>query len=259
MDESVVNETMGAQADETREGGRRRIHQEGEARGGGHGHRPHERQPGVEDMLAAGESSADLQERDPSDVIHPYIRLDATYIKRRGAGRVQSNALVTAIGVGSGGYRRLLRLDAIDAKPYDGRKSLPLSLHARGVDGVIRVTGDTHEGLDRAIRGVFLGTATRRRIAPTASQAPQPRRAGLPQLEVTHQDDGRRVLGDGRGLGGPPPVRRRLDRQGRRGRQGQRTRARLRGHRGRARGRDLRAHGGRQPDSCQEVAYHALE
>lgn len=54
MAESLVNETMGAQADEAREGGRRRIHQEGEARGGGHGHRPHERQPGVEDMLVAG-------------------------------------------------------------------------------------------------------------------------------------------------------------------------------------------------------------
>lgn len=100
-----------------------------------------------------GESSADLQERDPSDVVYPYIRLNATYIKRRGAGHVQSNALVTAIGVGSGGYRRLLRLDAIDAKPYDGRKSLQLSLHARGVDGVICVTGDTHEGLERAIQG----------------------------------------------------------------------------------------------------------
>ena len=67
-----------------------------------------------------------------------------------------------------------------------------------------------------------------------------------------HQDDGRRVLGDGRGLGGPPLVQRRLDRQGRRGRQGQRARARLRGHGGRARGQDHRARGGRQPDSRQE-------
>lgn len=54
MAESLVNETMGAQADEAREGCRRRIHQKGEARGGGHGHRPHECQLGVEDMLVAG-------------------------------------------------------------------------------------------------------------------------------------------------------------------------------------------------------------
>lgn len=43
------------------------------------------------------ESVADLQERDLSDVSYPYIWLDATYIKRRDAGRVQSTALVTAI------------------------------------------------------------------------------------------------------------------------------------------------------------------
>lgn len=45
------------------------------------------------------------------------------------------------------------------------------------------------------------------------AQAPQPRRAGAPRQEVAHQDDGRRALGDGRGLGGPPPVRRRHDRR----------------------------------------------
>lgn len=73
-----------------------------------------------------------------------------------------------------------------------------------------------------------------------------------PRREVAHRDDGRRVLGDGRGPGGPPPVRRRLDRQGRRGRRGQRARARLRGRRGRARGRDHRARGGRRPDSRRE-------
>lgn len=47
---------------------------------------------------------ADLQERDLSDVKYLYIWLDATYIKCRGDGRVQSTALVTAIGAGSGGH-----------------------------------------------------------------------------------------------------------------------------------------------------------
>lgn len=64
------------------------------------------------------ESVADLQERDPSDVTCPYIWLDATYIKCRDASRVQSTTLVTANGVGSGGYRRLLGLDAIDTESY---------------------------------------------------------------------------------------------------------------------------------------------
>ena len=110
------------------------------------------------------ESVADLQERDLSDVSYPYIWLDATYIKCRDAGRVQSTALVTAIGAGSGGYRRLLGLDAIDTESYDGWRSFLLSLRARGVDGVICVTSDAHEGLRRAIQEVFPGAAWQRCI-----------------------------------------------------------------------------------------------
>ena len=110
------------------------------------------------------ESVADLQKRDLSDVTYPYIWLDATYIKCRDAGRVRSTALVTAIGAGSGGYRRLLGLDAIDTESHGGWKSFLLSLRARGVDGVICVTSDAHEGLKRAIQEVFPGAAWQRCI-----------------------------------------------------------------------------------------------
>lgn len=110
------------------------------------------------------ESVADPQERDLSDVAYPYIWLDATYIKCRDAGRVQSTALVTAIGVGSGGYRRLLGLDAIDTEFYDGWKSFLLSLRAREADGVIRLADDAHEGFKRAIQEVFPGAAWQRCI-----------------------------------------------------------------------------------------------
>lgn len=92
------------------------------------------------------ESVADLQERDLSDVSYPYVWLDATYIKCRDAGRVQSTALVT------------------DTESYDGWKSFLLSLRARGVDGVICVTSDAHEGLKRAIQEVFPGAAWQRCI-----------------------------------------------------------------------------------------------
>ena len=126
------------------------------------------------DRMSAGQVSrmcsslddavADLQERDLSGARFPYIRLDATYIKCRDAGRVQSTALVTAIGAGSDGYRRLLGLDAIDTESYDGWKSFLLSLRARGVSGAICVTGDAHEGLKRAIKEVFPGAAWQRCI-----------------------------------------------------------------------------------------------
>lgn len=50
---------------------------------------------------------ADLRGRDLSDAAFPYVWPDATYVKCRNEGRVSSCALVTAIGAGADGYRRL--------------------------------------------------------------------------------------------------------------------------------------------------------
>lgn len=111
------------------------------------------------------ESVADLRERDLSDATCPYVWLDATHIKRGGAGRVRSTAPVTAIGAGSGGCRRLLGPGAIGTGSHGGWKSFLPSPRARGVDGVICVAGDAREGLERAIREVFPGAARQRRIA----------------------------------------------------------------------------------------------
>ena len=105
---------------------------------------------------------ADLQGRDLSEVAFPYVWLDATYIKARHEGRVRSTALVTAIGAGSDGYRRLLGMDAIDTETYEGWKSFLLGLRERGVSGVMCVTSDAHEGLRRAIQEVFPGAAWQR-------------------------------------------------------------------------------------------------
>jgi transposase-like protein len=107
---------------------------------------------------------ADMQHRSLSDVSFPYLWLDATYIKCRDAGHVSSCALVTAIGAGSDGYRRLLGLDAIDTESYAGWANFLRSLRERGVDGVMCVTSDAHEGLKRAIEEVFPGAAWQRCI-----------------------------------------------------------------------------------------------
>lgn len=107
---------------------------------------------------------ADLQGRDLSDVEFPYIWLDATYIKCRDEGHVSSCALVTAIGAGADGYRRLLGMDAIDTETYGGWLAFLRSLRERGVAGVRCVTSDAHEGLRRAISEVFPGAAWQRCI-----------------------------------------------------------------------------------------------
>lgn len=55
-----------------RDGDQRCAHQKGEERGAGCGHEPHERQPGVEDVLVAGRVARRPSGARPSDVIYPY-------------------------------------------------------------------------------------------------------------------------------------------------------------------------------------------
>ena len=106
---------------------------------------------------------SDLQQRLLSDVAFPYLWLDATYIKARNDDRkVASTAVVTAIGAGSDGYRRLLGVDAIDTESYPGWLAFLKSLRERGVMGVACVTSDAHEGLKKAIEEVFPGAAWQR-------------------------------------------------------------------------------------------------
>jgi putative transposase len=107
---------------------------------------------------------ADLQGRDLSAVAFPYVWLDATYIKCRDGGHVSSCALVTAIGAGADGYRRLLGMDAIDTETYGGWLGFLRGLRERGVSGVACVTSDAHEGLRRAISEAFPGAAWQRCI-----------------------------------------------------------------------------------------------
>ncbi len=137
---------------------------------------------------------ADLQTRDLSDVAYPYIWLDATYIKCRDEGHVSSCALVTAIGAGSDGYRRLLGLDAVDTESYAGWLAFLRSLRERGVTGVLCVTSDAHEGLRRAIEEIFPGAAWQRcivhltRNAASAAPTRQKRAAVLAILHAVFDE-----------------------------------------------------------------------
>lgn len=95
----------------------------------------------------------------------PYLFLDATYVKCRREGRVQSTAVVTAIAVGEDGVRRVVGISAIDTETYAGWLGFCRDLRKRGVAGVKCVTSDAHEGLRRAISECFPGAAWQRCIA----------------------------------------------------------------------------------------------
>lgn len=92
----------------------------------------------------------------------PYLFLDATYVKCRRDGRVQSTAVVTAIGVGSDGVRRMLGIAAIDTETHAGWLGFLRGLRERGLDGVRLVVSDAHAGLVRAVSECLPGAGWQR-------------------------------------------------------------------------------------------------
>jgi transposase-like protein len=98
----------------------------------------------------------------PLDGAYPYVWLDATYLKVRVDGRVQSQAVVIAIGVRETGERAVLGLDIGPSE--DGAFWLQFlrSLVARGLTGVQLVVSDAHAGLTSAIAAVLGGASWQR-------------------------------------------------------------------------------------------------
>lgn len=105
---------------------------------------------------------AELFSRDLGEVGFPYLFLDATYVKCRRDSRMQSTAVVTAIGVGSDGVRRMLGVAAIDIEIHAGGLGFLRGLRERGFSGVRLVVSDAHAGLVRAIAECLPGAGWQR-------------------------------------------------------------------------------------------------
>lgn len=109
-------------------------------------------------------SVKDLRTRGFEEISFPYLWLDATYVKCRVEGHVASVALVCAIAAADDGYRYLVGFDVVDTESYPSWLGFLRSLKERGVDGIVCVTSDAHQGLRRAIEEVFTGAAWQRCI-----------------------------------------------------------------------------------------------
>ena len=93
--------------------------------------------------------------RDWSAMRFAYLFLDATYVRCRVSGRVRSEALVTAIGVGDDGRKHFVGFTCANAESYASWRGFPRDLEGRGVRNVRLVTSDAHDGLAGAIREVY--------------------------------------------------------------------------------------------------------
>lgn len=93
---------------------------------------------------------------------YPYLWLDAKYVKVRENGRVISMALVLATAVNEKGEREVLGFDVGHSEDGAFWTAFLRQLVSRGLQGVLLVTSDAHEGLKEAIRTVLVGTTWQR-------------------------------------------------------------------------------------------------
>ena len=93
---------------------------------------------------------------------YPFIMVDAMYVKVREDGRVQSKALMIAIGVNEEGHREVLGFDLWDTETEIGWQLFFESLAARGLRRVQYVISDSNKGLVNALHQVFIGATWQR-------------------------------------------------------------------------------------------------
>ena len=93
---------------------------------------------------------------------YPYVWLDATFLKVRQDGRVQSAAVVLAVGVTGAGEREVLGLDVGPSEDGAFWLAFLRGLVARGLGGVRLVVSDAHQGLKAAIAAVLQGASWQR-------------------------------------------------------------------------------------------------
>ena len=94
--------------------------------------------------------------------VFPYLFLDARYEKVRIDGVVRYAVILSAIGVGEDGKRRVLGISvALSEAELHWRACLD-SLVARGLRGVRFITSDDHAGLGAARKAVFPGALRQR-------------------------------------------------------------------------------------------------
>lgn len=96
------------------------------------------------------------------EATHPYLWLDALYLKVRQNHRIVSQAVVIAIGVKETGEREIVGFDLGASEEEAFWLAFLRSLVERGLRGVQLVISDAHAGLKKAIGTVFQGASWQR-------------------------------------------------------------------------------------------------
>ena len=85
----------------------------------------------------------------------PYLWIDATYVKAREAGSIQSVAVIVAVAVNTEGQRKVIGMKTGPSEAEAFWTDFLRSLMRRGLRGVKLVISDAHEGLKAAAAKVL--------------------------------------------------------------------------------------------------------
>jgi putative transposase len=108
------------------------------------------------------EQQREWRERPLEDKEHPYLYLDATYLKLRWGARVTTMALLVCVGVDEEGFREVLAVEVAGKEKGAAYASLLRGLIDRGLRGVRLVVSDDHEGIKAAAAGELPGVEWQR-------------------------------------------------------------------------------------------------
>jgi len=108
------------------------------------------------------EQQREWRERPLENKEHPYLYLDATYLKLRWGARVTTMALLVCVGVDEEGFREVLAVEMAGKEKGAAYASLLRGLIDRGLRGVRLVVSDDHEGIKAAVAGELPGVEWQR-------------------------------------------------------------------------------------------------
>ncbi len=140
----------------------------------------------------------------PLDGSHPFLIVDAIYLKVRGEdGRPRSTSMLIAVGVAECGRREILGFKLADSESVSSWGEFFSELKERGLKGIDSVTSDDHQGLVKAVRRHFQGASWHRCQTHFSrnvlARAPKRHQSGIGQClrriyDAMTEEDARRFL-----------------------------------------------------------------
>ena len=91
----------------------------------------------------------------PLETAYPFLEVDATYFKVRENHRIISKAFMIAYGVNAHGIREILGFHVYPAETKETWNDFLRGLKDRGLNGLLLITSDAHEGIRDAAGKVF--------------------------------------------------------------------------------------------------------